>query len=1582
MAVTQNSYTGNGTTTNYSFTFPYLKQSEIKASLDATVTTAFSIPNATTVQFNTAPANGVKIKIYRETDSDSLAATFYAGSAIKSEDLNDNFTQNLYATQEVTERYLSNLGGTMTGDLALGEDVVVKFEGATDNDYETTLTVVDPTADRTITLPNITGTIVTTGDTGTVATGMIANDAINGTKIADDSVDSEHIAADSLDSEHYAPGSVDTTALGTDSVTTVKITDLNVTTAKIANLAVGTNQIAADAINGGKIADDSIDSEHYVADSIDTEHYAPNSVDADALAHTSVTAGTYTATDLTVDAQGRITAASSGTIARSEIAADAIDGTKLADNAVDSEHYTDGSIDHVHLANDVIDGDNIQDDVINSEHYAAGSIDTEHIADLQVTTAKIAADAIDGTKIADNAIGSEHVAANSIGDSEIATGALDNRYYTETESDARYFNISTGDTIKDGDTFPDNDTTIATTAAINDRIIDLVDDVGGFVPIANETSFPAANPDVNNGAGTLVSIKALASNLVSNGSGVATISNGAGSGNTVTITGLANSTTYAATFGLIVETTSTLHTYTFHRQVPKATEVSTVAGSISNVNTVAGSISNVNTVASNNSNVTTVAGVSSNVTTVAGVASNVTTVAGIASDVTAVAGDATDIGAVAAKATEIGRLGTADAVADMNTLGTTAIVSDLDTCATNVSNINTAAGSISNINTVATNISNVNDFSDKYRVASSAPTSSLDTGDLYFDTTANELKVYNGSAWQGGVTATGNLAGLGANTFTGSQSLGDNLKVQLGAGDDLQIYHNGTSSYVVDTTSDLYLQSTNDDIIIKAADDIWCQVQGGENAITMVGNGKVELFYDNSVKFETTSGGAQIEGNLVLNGYIDMGAGSIYTDDNCKVRLGTGDDFQIYHDGTNSLLANSTGRLIVHVNGNESAIDMHPNGAVELYYDNSKKAQTASDGLTVVGDLNLNSDDNHKIKFGSGNDLQIYHDGTDSYLDNSTGNLQLTTNEFRVKSKTGGEAHIQSSDEGDVQLYYDGVKKFFTHSAGCQIDGNLSMTLADGYEIRLGASNDLKLLHDGNNSYVSDQGTGGLKLLTSQLMVHNQGGNEYQIRATENGSTELYYDNSLKLETTSYGVFVGGTFRADVIDMQDNKKANWGNDDDLEIYHDGSNSHIHDSGSGVVYLRTNNLQVNNAANNEAMINAAENGSVELYYDNSKKFETTAAGVRIYNTAAADAELRITASEGRPSVIIMDADDADDNADIWRLKASDDGSYYLQNYASGSYETNIKANGNGNVELYYDNSKKFETLSTGWGVADTIEWNATQGSLDLWDNKKVSLGNSRDLQIYHDGSNSYIVNGASGGNLYLQTYGENSVKAIANGAVELYHNGSKKLETTSSGINVIGSITQNGAALGGGVWERFGAVTITSNSSDVDLTWASNSSIVSDYEKIKFEFYNIKKTSDNIIELKFFDTSGNIISAGYNLTSSYSTRQDESNSFTEFRQNNDDKIELNKDAAGENTSGWFEMYDPFDNISTDGPIRYFWNLWNTRMANATDSNDRSYFTQGAGMLANGLAWDTKICGIRLTSGTYTSGKIVAYGLKNS
>ena len=134
-------------------------------------------------------------------------------------------------------------------------------------------------------------------------------------------------------------------------------------------------------------------------------------------------------------------------------------------------------------------------------------------------------------------------------------------------------------------------------------------------------------------------------------------------------------------------------------------EIDTVAGAITNVNTVGTGIANVNLVAgqiSPTNNISTLGGISSDITTLAGT-SGLSTLAANSANIT--------------------------------------------TCANNNTNITNVGTDIANVNTVATNLASVNSFANTYRIASSAPASSLDIGDLYFDTTANELKVYKSSGW-------------------------------------------------------------------------------------------------------------------------------------------------------------------------------------------------------------------------------------------------------------------------------------------------------------------------------------------------------------------------------------------------------------------------------------------------------------------------------------------------------------------------------------------------------------------------------------------------------------------------------------------------------------------------------------------------------------------------------------------------------------------------------------------------------------------------------------------------------------------
>ena len=173
---TSTTHTGNGTTGPFSISFEYATRDDVQVFVGGvlkTVTTHYTFTSSTQITFTSgnAPTNGAIILIQRNTIVASPSHTFADASVLTATDLNQSNTQVLHGIQELVDDYVKRDGSqTIKSNLV--------FEGSTDDNNETTLAITNPTADRTITLPDTTGTVVTTGDTGSVSSTMITDGTI------------------------------------------------------------------------------------------------------------------------------------------------------------------------------------------------------------------------------------------------------------------------------------------------------------------------------------------------------------------------------------------------------------------------------------------------------------------------------------------------------------------------------------------------------------------------------------------------------------------------------------------------------------------------------------------------------------------------------------------------------------------------------------------------------------------------------------------------------------------------------------------------------------------------------------------------------------------------------------------------------------------------------------------------------------------------------------------------------------------------------------------------------------------------------------------------------------------------------------------------------------------------------------------------------------------------------------------------------------------------------------------------------------------------------------------------------------
>ena len=295
----------------------------------------------------------------------------------------------------------------------------------------------------------------------------------------------------------------------------------------------------------------------------------------------------------------------------------------------------------------------------------------------------------------------------------------------------------------------------------------------------------------------------------------------------------------------------------------------------------------------------------------------------------------------------------------------------------------------------------------------------------------------------------------------------------------------------------------------------------------------------------------------------------------------------------------------------------------------------------------------------------------------------------------------------------------------------------------IGAGSDLSIYHDGSNSRIENS-TGQLKLKTNnssssvQLIDHNDNA---MVQAIAGGVVSIAHNNSTKFETSSSGITVssdnstgsilkgvtrftpndsttvkvmwdeGGFSGAGHFQVKDGVAFTAGDSSDLQIYHDSTRSHIVNS-TDELRIRGNDVRLMNAAGNEHYFVGFSNSYSAMYYDNTQTIQTTTGGAQILNgTGDAQLNIRGGSSDGRATLQFI-SDDNNANNDNFRLRNDANNDFYLQNYSSGSWETNIKAVGDGAVDLYHDNTIRGSTNADGFRVNGALQSSSGTGNYYL------------------------------------------------------------------------------------------------------------------------------------------------------------------------------------------------------------------------------------------------------------------------------
>lgn len=290
----------------------------------------------------------------------------------------------------------------------------------------------------------------------------------------------------------------------------------------------------------------------------------------------------------------------------------------------------------------------------------------------------------------------------------------------------------------------------------------------------------------------------------------------------------------------------------------------------------------------------------------------------------------------------------------------------------------------------------------------------------------------------------------------------------------------------------------------------------------------------------------------------------------------------------------------------------------------------------VSFDTTASFGDDDKIRFGNNNEFEIYYSGGKSFIKSGVGQLRIKAASsillmYENQAGTQAESYATFSQNGSVSLFYDGNKKFETTNTGASFTGNITLSgnqyFGDNQTANFGTGNDLQIYHDGSNSYVADNGDGGLRLVGNQVAVKFN--SENMAVFNTNADVQLYYDNVQKFNTTTLGTSTTGLSNADVFQSDGGTYAAASETvtNAAMVIPESSTIYTNDGGYLRALIGKNGDDITIGQHNTALITDIElkpgntGGAVKLHHSgasNNIKLQTNSSGVTVTGTASATA----------------------------------------------------------------------------------------------------------------------------------------------------------------------------------------------------------------------------------------------------------------------------------------------------------------------------------------------------------------------------